>query len=117
MKSSRSNMPDLQGRLRGLVSGQEARDRATIIGLALTAGWLLLVAVFWLAGPEGAPPSGLARLMSAVGVILPVALIWMAVGLARAIAELRTEATLLRTRLDMLRGSGLVSRIVRKTFA
>lgn len=106
MKSSRSNMPDLQGRLRGLVSGQEARDRATIIGLALTAGWLLLVAVFWLAGPEGAPPSGLARLMSAVGVILPVALIWMAVGLARAIADLRAEAQALRARVESMRATG-----------
>lgn len=106
MKSSRSNMPDLQGRLRGLVSGQEARDRATIIGLALTAGWLLLVAVFWLAGPEGAPASGLARLMSAVGVILPVALIWMAVGLARAIADLRAEAQALRARVESMRSAG-----------
>ncbi|WP_134724284.1 hypothetical protein [Paracoccus luteus] len=96
-------MPDLQGRLRGLVSGQEARDRATTIGLALTGAWLALVLIFWLAGPDGAPASGLARLMSAVGVILPVALIWMAVGLARAIADLRAEAQALRARVESMR--------------
>ena len=66
-----------------------------------------LVALFWLLGPAGTDggPSGVARLVSIMGTVLPLALIWMAVGLARAIEELRTEAALLRARMDMLRGS------------
>ncbi|MBB1492557.1 hypothetical protein H5395_13645, partial [Paracoccus sp. MC1854] len=84
----------------------ERRDRAVVVGLVASAAWLLLVLLFWLLGPEGAPASGLVRLASLLGVVLPFALIWMAVGLAGAIADLRAEAMLLRTRLDMLRGAG-----------
>lgn len=82
------------------------RDRATVIGLALSAVWLLLVALFWLFGPDGqGGASGLARLVSVIGVVMPLALIWLAVGLARAIATLRAEADDLRAVLDQMRGS------------
>lgn len=80
------------------------RDRATVIGLALSAIWLLLVALFWLFGPDGqGGASGLARLVAAIGVVMPLALIWLAVGLARAIATLRAEAEDLRALLDQMR--------------
>lgn len=95
-------MSDPAERLRRMIEG---RDRAVVVGAAASAAWALLVLLFWLLGPEGAPASGLVRLVSALGVILPFALIWMAVALAGAIAELRAEATLLRARLDMLRGA------------
>lgn len=88
-------------RLRRMI---ESRGRAVIAGAVASAAWALLVLLFWLFGPEGAPASGLVRLVAALGVILPFALIWVAVALAGAIAELRAEATLLRARLDMLRG-------------
>lgn len=78
-------------------------DRATLIGAAVTAVWLLLVLLFWLMGPSGAASSGLGRLASLVGVILPPVLVWIAVGLARAIAELRAEAMMLRARMEALR--------------
>lgn len=95
-------MSDPAERLRRMIEG---RDRAVVVGAAASAAWALLVLLFWLLGPEGAPASGLVRLVSLLGVILPFALIWMAVALAGAIAELRAEATLLRARLDMLRGA------------
>ena len=56
------------------------------------------------AGVSGDTSSGgLARLAATVAVILPLVLVWIAVGLARAIAELRAEAVLLRTRMEALR--------------
>lgn len=97
-------MNDVVDRLRGVIAGPKGRDRARLLGLALTGLWLAAVLLFWLMGPDEAPAAGgLSRLLSAMGVILPVALIWMAVGLARAIADLRAEAELLRARLDLLR--------------
>lgn len=89
--------------MRSRVSGRQAGDRATIIGLAVSAAWLILVAIFWLTGPSDSGASGLARLAAIVGVVLPLLLIWLAVGLARAIAELRAEATMLRARMEVLR--------------
>lgn len=95
-------MNELSGWLHRLTAG---RDRAVVVGAAVTAAWLLLVALFWLFGPEGAPLSGLARLLSLAGVLLPVALIWLAVALAGATAELKRESVLLRAQLDLMRGA------------
>ena len=96
-------MNDIGDRLRVLARARGGRDGATVVGAAVSAIWLLLVLLFWLAGPEGDAPGGLARLVSVVGILLPLALIWMAVGLARAIADLRAEATVLRARLEAVR--------------
>ena len=80
------------------------RDAATVIGLALSAVWLGLVAIFWLFGPRGeGGASGLARLTGLVGTVMPLVLIWLAVGLARAIATLRAEAEDLRDKLQRMR--------------
>lgn len=80
------------------------RDAATTIGAALTGIWLLLIALFWLFVPgAGDGSGGVARLASIVGTVLPLVLIWLAVGLARALAELRAEADDLRHRLSQLR--------------
>jgi len=92
-------MNDLTERLRRLTAG---RDHAVVVGAAVTGAWLLLVALFWLFGPEGGPVSGLARLLALMGVLLPVALIWLAVGLAGAIAGLKRESVLLRAQLGLL---------------
>lgn len=81
----------------------DSGDRAAVIGLALTALWLALVGLFWLFGPEGdGQSSGLMRLASLFGVLLPPALIWIAVGLARAIAALRAEADQLRAHMSQM---------------
>lgn len=81
-----------------------AAHGAVGVALALTLAWLAMVAGFWLLSPaaEG-PSSALSWLMSAVGVILPVALIWMAAAAAEALGALRAEALHLRAEMDRMR--------------
>lgn len=80
------------------------RDAITATGIVLSGVWLFLVALFWLLAPGGeGTQGGLARLAVMVGTILPLALIWLAVRTARAIAVLRAEAADLRQRLAQLR--------------
>ncbi|MDO5706484.1 MAG: hypothetical protein Q4G49_15645 [Paracoccus sp. (in: a-proteobacteria)] len=100
--------------LRDRIELLRQRDGALAIGLGLTAVWLLMVVLFWLFGPSGdGSASGLTRLVSAIGVVMPVALIWLAVGLARSIAALRAEADELRARLAQMRGGGVADSGVR----
>lgn len=89
-------MDDPRARLRRFMAAQRAADRPLIVALAVSAAWLMLVGLFWLAAP--ADGSG-GRWTSVLGVVLPLALIWLAAGLARAIAQLRAEATELRAEL------------------
>ena len=94
-------------RLEQRLQALQGRDRVAVVGLALTAVWLLLIGLFWLFGPSGQDGvSGLMRLGTAVSVVLPLALIWMAVGLARNLATLRAEAEDLRETLIRLRPNG-----------
>lgn len=79
------------------------QDAATAIGAALSLLWLILLLVFWLFGGSGEGSGGVARLVTIVGMILPLALIWLAVGLARSLADLRAEAEDLRYRLTQMR--------------
>lgn len=97
-------MAGLHDLLRRLTDGQSG-DRALIIGVALSAVWLLLVLVFRALSPaaEGGG-GGLSWLMSAVAVLMPLALIWMAVMLARSVTALRAEADQLRAQLTAMRG-------------
>ena len=85
-------------------------DRAIVAGAAASAGWLLLVVLFaWLA-PGGDGGTGGSWLMRLSGVAMPLALIWLAVGFARAIAALRAEADALRADLAHLQGGAPLSR-------
>ena len=69
------------------------RDALSVTGIALSAAWLFLVALFWLMSPGGeGSQGGIARLVTIMGAILPLVLIWLAVGMARALAVLRAEA-------------------------
>ncbi|MBK4216544.1 hypothetical protein JJJ17_11460 [Paracoccus caeni] len=78
-------------------------DAASAIGAVLSLLWLVLLLLFWLFGGSGEGSGGVARLVMIVGMILPLVLIWLAVGLARAIAALRAEADDLRYRLTQMR--------------
>lgn len=90
--------------LRERIGAALGSDAAAMIGVGLTALWLVMVAGFWLLGPDAqGSASGLMRLASIMAVLLPVALIWVAVGLAAAIAALRAEAADLRLRLGQMR--------------
>lgn len=90
--------------LTGRIATLAQRDAMTTVGLALSAVWLILVLLFWLLAPAGpAGTGGVMRLAVAAGVVLPLVLIWMAIGLARSIAVLRAEADELRQHLTQLR--------------
>ena len=80
-------MADLRTRLHN-------KDRATVIGVGLTALWVLMLAVFWLTSAgAGAGPG---RWVSVVAALSPLALIWIAVRLAREIEALRSDAADMR---------------------
>lgn len=80
------------------------RNTEMIIGLALSVVWLLLLLLFWLLIPGETHPEsgGMTRILTITGVVMPFALIWMAVGIARAINKLREEAAELRGNLSQL---------------
>lgn len=86
------------------ISSLARRDAITVVGLAVSTVWLLLVVLFWLLAPSGGDGGGgVSRLVGAVGVVMPLALIWLAVRMARALALLRAEAEDLRARVTQLR--------------
>ncbi|WP_282601976.1 hypothetical protein [Paracoccus sp. PARArs4] len=87
------------------IASLSRRDRISSVGYALSGVWLFLVALFWMLAPGGeGGGGGIARLMAVVGVALPLALIWLAVSLARSIAVLRAEAEDLRATLARMGG-------------
>ncbi|RJL18815.1 hypothetical protein [Paracoccus siganidrum] len=93
------------------IAGLGRSGNAAALGLALSAVWLVLVLLFWLLVPGGSEgASGIGRLLVFVGVAMPLALIWMAVALAGAIAALRAEADDLRLRLSQMRDGGTAPR-------
>lgn len=100
-------MSDGSVQLSDRITSLARRDALTTVGIGLTAAWLILLLLFWLLAPtptEGTNAAGgLTRLVAMIGAVLPLALIWMAVLLGRAIAGLRAEADELRARLSQLR--------------
>lgn len=80
------------------------RNAETVIGLVLSAVWLVLLLLFWLLIPGEADMrvSGITRILTITGIVMPLALIWMAVGFAGAIRRLRDEAAELRGNLFLL---------------
>ncbi|RJE82899.1 hypothetical protein [Paracoccus onubensis] len=81
------------------------RKPVLMIGLALSAIWVVLLLGFWLLIPvrTDAETGGITRLVIIIGIVMPLILIWMAVGLAHAISDLRAEAAELRSDLDQLK--------------
>lgn len=90
--------------LRDRISATLGGDAALTIGAGLSALWLAMAGLFWLLGPDGATPAtGLMRLATALAVLGPIVLIWLAVATASAITALRGEAADLRLRLGQMR--------------
>lgn len=79
------------------------QDRLVRIGAIATGVWLLVVLIASVFGYEDGGRSLAQRLVALAGVLMPVALIWLAVWIARALDELRTEAAHLRAQLAMAR--------------
>lgn len=75
----------------------------------LTALWLALVGAFWLFMPSG-EATGLnagSLVMTVVGVVLPVVMIWVAAVTARTAQEMRAEAQALKVALEGMRATWL----------
>ncbi|MEF9604643.1 hypothetical protein O4J55_20850, partial [Paracoccus sp. PXZ] len=68
---------------------EQARDRALVIGVVVSLAWLALVGLFALFGPEAEGQGAARGLAWLVGVLLPLALIWLAVWSARSLLILR----------------------------
>lgn len=96
-------MNDLRETLRRLIDGDDASAAPVVIGAVVTVVWLVMVVLFWVFGGSG-EGSGTAQLARIVGVLLPLLLIWLAVGYARAIDALRAEASDLRAELARMQG-------------
>ncbi|PRY24349.1 hypothetical protein CLV78_103215 [Aliiruegeria haliotis] len=81
------------------------RDPADVIGLAVSALWLLGAGVFFLVLPgddtAGFDPARF--LMTLLAVFLPVALIWIAVTSARNARQMREESARLQAAIDAMR--------------
>jgi len=88
---------------------EQARNRALAIGAAASLGWLVLAAVVAFFGPETAGSETRAQggaLVWLVGLLLPLALIWLAVWSVRSLLSLRLEAEELRAMLARIQDTG-----------
>ncbi len=85
---------------------ERQRGRLLLIGLGASLGWLILALLMM---PDGEGTAGRGGwLIWMVGVLLPLALIWLAVWSARSLSLLRDEADELRALLDQMRDGGQV---------
>lgn len=91
--------------LRRLATAQ-ARDRVLAFGVAASLGWLALAGLLALFSPETEAQGGAGWLIWLLGLLLPLALIWLAVWSARALLLLRAEAEELRATLARMQGEG-----------
>jgi len=79
------------------------------LALILSMIWLALVAAFWLFVPHaaGAGFDIASMVMTVVGIVLPVVMIWVAAVTARTAREMRAEAQALKTSVEAMRSAWL----------
>lgn len=76
---------------------------AETVGMGLTALWLLGAVAFFLIVPREGEFAALAGTMTALAVVLPLGLIWVAVGAARSARLMSEESARLRATMDSMR--------------
>ncbi|MGD9918177.1 MAG: hypothetical protein AB7U46_09170 [Paenirhodobacter sp.] len=88
---------------------EAARVSATEwLALLLSAVWLGLVALFWLFVPHsGSGIDAASLVMTVVGIVLPVVMIWVAAVTARTAREMRAEAQALKASVEAMRSAWL----------
>lgn len=96
--------------LRPVVVPAARTSRAEWLALILSLLWLGMVALFWLFVPKSASLSatGLdtaALVMTVVGVVLPLVMIWVAAVTARTAREMRAEAQALKASVEAMRSA------------
>lgn len=85
-----------------LGQGFDRLGPAERIALALSVVWLLLVLAFWLFLPAPAETGAATVILSVVGAVLPLALIWTAAITARNLQDLREEAERMKAVIEAL---------------
>ncbi|MBF9034825.1 hypothetical protein HKCCE2091_11290 [Rhodobacterales bacterium HKCCE2091] len=90
------------GRASGTGTGRSGITVIEAIALGLSVVWVVVMALvlFRPAGDGGAGMAG--RIMAALAVMLPIALIWLAAGAARLARSLRTDAAEMRAMIAAL---------------
>ena len=84
------------------LAAEQQRGRLLLIGAGASVAWLLLAALFAALAPAG--EGGASWLVWLTGLVLPLALIWLAVWSARSLSLLRDEAAELRAVLEQMQG-------------
>jgi hypothetical protein len=84
------------------LAAEQQRGRLILIGAGASLAWLVLVAIFAALAPDGGGAGG--WLLWSLGLVLPLALIWLAVWSARSLSALREEAGELRALLEEMQG-------------
>ncbi|WP_223632296.1 hypothetical protein [Rhodobacter sp. TJ_12] len=91
-------------------------SRTEWIALALSVLWLAMVGAFWVFGPgdgAGAQMEAAFAVMTLVGIVLPVVMIWVAAVTMRAAREMRAEAQALKASVEAMRAAWLSQTQVR----
>ena len=83
------------------LAAEQQRGRLLLIGAGASAAWLALAALFAALAPDDGSEGGSA-LIWIIGLVLPLALIWLAVWSARSLSLLREEAQELRALLESM---------------
>lgn len=86
------------------LAAAEARNRVLALGVAASLAWLVLAGLLSLIGPDDEAQGGAGWLLGLLGLVLPLALIWLAVWSARGLLLLRAEADELRATLARIQG-------------
>lgn len=90
-------------------SAEQRRGRLLLVGVGASVAWLALAALFAALTP---PPEGQqdaesgGSLLWLIGLLMPLALIWVAVWVAHSLSLLRQEAAELRASLEQMRQGG-----------
>jgi len=84
------------------------------IALILSVIWLALVALFWIFVPgAGIGIDAASMVLTIVGIVLPVVMIWVATVTARTAREMRSEAQALKASVEAMRSAWLQQNQVR----
>ncbi|MEJ6396743.1 hypothetical protein [Yoonia sp. 208BN28-4] len=88
-------------------------SRIEVIALALSVGWMVAVAIFFIVLPpsgDAASFDSLRFVLTLMAVFMPVAMIWVAVAAARSARVMREEAARLHAAIDGMRHTYMAER-------
>ncbi|PTV96250.1 hypothetical protein C8J27_10244 [Rhodobacter aestuarii] len=91
-------------------------SRTEWIALGLSAVWLGMVGAFWVFVPHGSSEAGLdaaSVILTLVGIVLPIVMIWVAAITTRTAREMRAEAQALRASVEAMRAAWVSQNQVR----